>query len=780
MNRQLIILCASLFLIISISLNAQVIVKGTVVDNQTKEPVAGATILVVGTNLNTTTNDQGDFLLKSQNQINKIKITRIGYRTQEINIKNSGKSLYILLVSSPVKLTGVEVVGSNQLLRAQSIGVLTKQDLNRFSGLSLESSINNIPGVFMQTRTPWGGARVTIRGYYPSTSGNSPNSNGLGYQVFLNNIPITDATGATVLDNIDFSSLGSVEVIKGPSSSLYGSFIGGAVNLTTAKPLQNQSSFEEQVIGGSDGLFRTNTTLMSSGTSSSLVLNYGHQTYDSFRQHSASKKDFVRLSGNFQVGNDQTLSTYFSYDKSYEELAGEIDSADFYNRLPVSNPLYLANDSHIFIHKFLTGVTDNYHINDYFNNTTTLFGSGFTSNQPFAHGFTDVNQFNFGARTLFDYTAQTESVGINGKLGGMFQRSNLTSNGVFIIPAPPFPERPSDQENYAMNLSVFTEWNFALPMQFNITVGASFNKDEFGIRNMLRNNQVYDTTNLAVKSFNPVFTPRISFSKVFSNMVSVYASISSGFTPPLLSDAIATDGTIDLSLKPERAIQYEIGTKGNLLNEKLAYQLSLFDLENTNKLVRETSNSISYTTNAGKQRNQGLELSLNYLAVDNPVQTISLVRPWISYTYSNFKYINFKSSNNAGAVDFSGNYVARVPKNMLNVGLDVETNLGIYLYGTYQYVDKVPVTYDNSTYVKAYSLLSVKVGYKEKLGDHFLLNLFAGGDNLLNSTYYTFLFVGPNIKGLEQAKDGGTGDGYIIPGNYKSTFYGNISLSYMF
>ena len=778
--QKYIMLCASLFLIVQVSLLAQVKITGTIVDSQSKDPVMGASILDERSGLSATTDENGKFSIISNQKNIKLKITRIGYLTKVVSAVNSVKALYILLTPSPVQLTGVEVVGNNKLLRAQSIGVLTKQDLNRFSGLSLKSSLNNIPGIFMQSRTPWGGARITIRGYYPSTSGNSPNSNGLGYQVFLNNIPITDAAGTTVLDNIDFTSLGNVEVIKGPSSSIYGSFIGGAVNLTTAKPVSNQSRFEEQVIGGSDGLFRTNSTIQRAGTSSSLVLNYGHQTYDSFRPHSASKKDFVRFNGDFHVSSDQTLSTYFSYVRSYEELAGEIDSSDFYNCLPVSNPLYIANNSHIFIKKFLTGITDNYHINENFNNKTTLFGSGFTSNQPFAHGFTDVNQFNFGARTLFNYAVQTGDVGINGTLGGMFQQSNLTSNGVFIIPAPPFPERPSDQENYAMNFSVFTEWSFALPMQFNITVGASLNKNEFGIRNMLRNNQVYDTTNLAIKSFNPVFTPRISVSKVFNNMVSVYASVSSGYTPPLLSDAVANDGTENLSLKPERAVQYEIGSKGNLFNEKFAYQFSLFDLENTNKLIRQTSNSVTFTTNAGKQRNEGLELSLNYLVINNPVKALSLLRPWISYMYSNFKYIDFKSSNNAGAIDYSGNFVARVPKNALNAGLDVKTNFGIYLYGTYQFVDKVPVTFDNSTFAKSYSLLSAKVGYEKNLSAHFNINIFAGGDNLLGSTYYTFLFIGPNIKGLEQAKDGGTGDGYIIPGNYKATFYGNMTLSYMF
>ena len=45
------------------------------------------------------------------------------------------------------------------------------------------------------------------------------------------------------------------------------------------------------------------------------------------------------------------------------------------------------------------------------------------------------------------------------------------------------------------------------------------------------------------------------------------------------------------------------------------------------------------------------------------------------------------------------------------------------------------------------------------------------------STYYTFLFVGPNYKGLAQGPDGGTGDGYILPGNPNAQYYAGVSLS---
>jgi iron complex outermembrane recepter protein len=781
MKKHTLLIMILLVFFVSV-IKAQVSVTGIIVDKQTLEPIAGVTIIIKGTSTIATTNDYGKFKFLANSNSFIITLKRIGYIGKDVSLIEASKPLYILLSPSPVELTGVQVVGNNQILSSQSLGILTQRDLERSSGLSLENSINMLPGIFMQSRTPWGGARITIRGYYPSTSGNSPNSNGLGYQVFLNNIPITDATGSTVFDDIDFGSLGNVEIIKGPSSSLYGSFIGGTILSTTKRPAPNKTSIQQQTIGGSNGLFRSNTAIQSSEENSDIVVNYGHQTYNSFRPHSASRKDFLRLTGDFEAGSNQTISTYFGYNRSFEELAGEIDSDELYDRQPVSNAAYLANDSHIKIQSFRLGVTDFYRFNESLNNQTTVFGSGKISNQPFAHGFTNVNQLNYGVRTAFNFVSQGENIGINGTLGGMFQHSNLTSNGVFIIPIPSRPQRPSDQENYALNYYLFTEWNLALPMGFNVTAGASLNKNEFGIMNMLKNNQVNDTTQLVVNAFDPVVTPRIAVSKVFSEEASIYVSISTGYAPPLLSDAIASDGSIDTDLKPERAIQYELGSKGNLFNGKLAYQLALFDLENTDKLVRETSNSVTFTTNAGKQQNRGVELSLSYLLLNDPMQTISILRPWISYTYSNFKYSDFKSDNNnsPSTVDFSGNKVARVPDNMISAGVDLTTNCGLYFYGTYQYIGKVPVTFDNSTFLKSYNLLNAKIGFQREFAEHFMFDISAGGDNLTGSTYYAFVFTGPNIKGLTLEKDGGTGDGYIIPAPYKATFYGNLALSYAF
>ena len=500
-------------------------------------------------------------------------------------------------------------------------------------GSTWPSAINTLPGVFMQSRTPFGGMHIDIRGYYPSVSGNSPNSNGMGANVFINGIPVTDASGTTVLDDIDFNSLGQVQIIKGPASSLYGGAIGGTVLMNTLRPTANQTSAGFEYLGGGDGLLRTNTSLTqgSQCANSDYVVNYGEQQYNSWRPHSDSRKSYLRATGDYQVDTHNTVSAFFSYDKSYEELAGEIDSTDFYSRNPVSDANYLANNSHIQLTSFFTGVADNYRINEHFSNTTSVFGSGRFANQPFAHGYTDATQFNFGARTAFGYTGKAGTVGIDGTLGMMAQRSQVTSNGVFIVPAPPYPERPSASENFAVNSYIFTEWKFSFQHQFTVTAGGSLINNSFGVQNLLKSSQLFDTTVVQTKSFDAVFAPRIEATKGLGKNALVYASISTGYTPPLLSNVVASDGSVNLGLKPEHAVQYEVGVQGTLM-KRLSGQLALFDLDNTDKLVNETINTITSTTNVGEQRNEGAELSLSWLAISDTAQMLSLVRPWLSYT----------------------------------------------------------------------------------------------------------------------------------------------------
>ena len=774
-------------------------VAGIITDGFTHKPITGVSITPEnGTAV--TSDSAGKFELPCSGK-SSLTVRFRGYEDIHANITNCSKTLNLEMVPSSVQLNEVQINGwstdrgNNQLYQPQSIGVLTGADLNRGTGLGLVDAIDMIPGVNMETRSAFGSQKIIIRGYYGGGSGANSlpsfNTNGLGYQVNINNIPITDATGTTIMDDIDFATLGKVEVIKGPQSTLYGSGIGGVVNLYTQRATPNTTEISQGAMGGSYGLYRTNTMVSSAGSNYDVTIDYGHQNYNGFRPNDASKKDFLTFTGNY-YGNKQTLSTYFSYSNSYEQLGGEQDSAEFYSHSTnIVVPTYLTNNSHIAIENFRGGVTDVFKFNKYFSNQTTLFASGHNEDMPFAKGVTDYSNLNFGARTGFIYDQQFNTVGVHGIVGTSFIRSSQTTTGVSFGSA-------SNMLSKAWSSSTFTEWKVTLPLQFIIKAGVSANIYKYTNQNYDSTNHLFsaDTstgrpTNVNVgyfgsptfsKQFAPAITPSISIEKVFKENASVYANVSFGYTPPSINSMLVTAPTgtkLDTSLKPEKAIQYEIGTKGSFVHKKLSYQAALFYLDVANKLITEqAAGGYTFVANAGEQRDMGVELSLSYAIIENHNTPVSLLRPFISYTYSYFTYHNFSdyaqinAARKDSVVNFSGKRVAGVAPNRFNAGLDFALKYGVYLNVTYQYFDKTPYTFDNLHYAKAYNLLNAKIGYHGLFFKHLGVDVYAGVDNILSNTYYTGVFVGESLYQL--------GDGAFLPAPYKPTFYGGGTISYRF
>jgi len=795
-NIKRISFIAIILLFSSLYASAQNTIKGVVQDRETLEPVYGVVVSVPHSASSVTTDNKGRYEISLPSGSDSLTFRFLGFKTQTIFIGDKTQN-YTVMLEVDNTLSTVEITANKP---GNPVSTLTSTELNRSSGLSLQDALNAVPGVNMQSRTPWGGQHIILRGYYPSADNgrtNGENFNGLVYQLYINNIPITDAIGNTVMDDIDFTTLGRVDILKGPSP-LFGSYIAGSVNLYTQKPTPNETSLSEQLIVGSYGLLRSNTTFQTSDSKTDIWVNYGHQSYGGFRDHDSSHKDFMTLAGDYHSSSKNTVSAYFSYNHSVEQLAGEIDSADFYKRNPLSDSNYVKNNSRVDIWSYRAGITDKYQFNNHFGNQTTVFVTGSNLSQYFAHGYSLNNINSEGARTAFTYEGGTQALFINGTLGASYIRSNQTAQGNFIPPfvmSPFTPTSPSlsytDAYNTAMSSNIFTQWTLSLPSRLSLTVGASLNFNQFTTQNLIYKGAtsiIFLNDPILTRNFDPAFNPSICLTKVFNNHISVYASVSQGYAPPTLSEMTNTAGKVDSALNPEKATQFELGTRGSL--GKLNYQLALYDLDITNRLIQETSNAISSYVNAGEQRNLGAELSLSYNIIDNKNGAISLVRPWLSYTYDKATYVDFKNhvkskkGNDSIANDYSGNQVAGIAPNVFNIGVDVATKIGFYLSATYNYTDKAPVTFDNYHYMSAFSLLNGRIGYKKDLGKHISIDVFAGANNLLGSTYYSFIFVGQNIGELAQGTDtyvkGGGGDGYILPAPYAATFYGGFSFKYKF
>jgi iron complex outermembrane receptor protein len=230
MIKPLFTLLISLSLFSNVNI-AQKTMKGKVTDATFKSPLSGATIYFEnnsGKTIKTTTDIAGNFIYDCSKGSFFI-VSHVGYESKRIEMKNCDESILVNLFQKVGTLGEVEVTAtSNQnksiLYQPVSITKLTPLELKRGNGLFLSDAINsNVPGVTMQSRSVAGGQQFNIRGYGNGSGGTSrinSNFDGQGYKVYFNGIPITDAEGITVMDDIDFGSVGNVEITQGPAGTL--------------------------------------------------------------------------------------------------------------------------------------------------------------------------------------------------------------------------------------------------------------------------------------------------------------------------------------------------------------------------------------------------------------------------------------------------------------------------------------------------------------------------------------------------------------------------------
>ncbi|MCX6208191.1 MAG: TonB-dependent receptor [Bacteroidetes bacterium] len=712
-----------------------------------------------------------------------------------------------------VEVTATSAQNKSILHQPVSITKLGVTELKRGTGLTLDDVINtSVPGVTMQRRTIGAGQQFNIRGYGNGTRGTrgvNSNFDGQGYKVYLNDIPVTDAEGITLMDDIDFGSIGNVEIVKGAAGTLYGLAIAGAVNLKTVKATKGQTTIGQDVLFGNYGLQRYTTHVALGSEKSSVLINYGSQKSDGYMLHTASDKKFGNFVGNFTPNTKQTINTYFGYSNSYDERGGELTLAQYNADDYSGNIDYIKRNAHSNVISVRLGVGHTYQFNSNISNTTTVFGTGLNSNVSSAGGWTDKGALNAGVRSSF---ATKFSLGKKATLTGLtgvetqYQRANTigysmkqnpfdtTTNG-WSIGKPYWVVNAATSNVYTVTstTSFFHEWTLELPKDSSFTAGIGISRmrilldDRFNAATATKPS-LYDTT------YKSMVSPHLAINKVVNKNMSVYASWSTGYkapvssyffiTTPIVGSANPATGRVNETLKPEYAEQVEIGTKGSLLNSKLNFQLAWYSAIIKDKMttvavpLNNTTTAYSYVTNGGSQQQNGIEALIKYDAIKRTKGCFSSFVPFISFTYSDHKYKNFiyktgSTTSNISSIDYSGLNVFGTPKINVGLGFDAALKCGVYFNATHLYRDGVNIGFENVAGTNvlrqstSYNIVNGKIGYRKSIGKHFDIDAYFGADNITGVKYPLMIFA-------NQLPDA------YLPAAPKALTYGGASLKYNF
>ncbi len=138
-----------------------------------------------------------------------------------------------------VKLEAVEVSAtkiSNSLLEStwsvSKLDFKSKQD--QMQQLSFSEYVQGVPGLFaLNTNNFSQDLRISIRGF------GARSAFGIrGIKILVDGIPETTPDGQGQIDNLSLGSISSVEVIRGPSSLLYGNASGGVISIQTTSDIK--------------------------------------------------------------------------------------------------------------------------------------------------------------------------------------------------------------------------------------------------------------------------------------------------------------------------------------------------------------------------------------------------------------------------------------------------------------------------------------------------------------------------------------------------------------
>lgn len=218
------------------------VLRGNVYDKATKEPVPFANVVVKGTALGSTTDFKGEFTIpKVPEGVYTLVVSIVGYHPTELEgvnvLPDETTSISVAMVLAPVQLSEVQVYGAS--LRKEriteapaAVSVLEAKDFK------LNGAHNQLPKL-LETEPGVDIAQSGLYDFNVNTRGFNSSLN-RRLQVLLDGRDLAIAfLGAQEWNgmSVPVEDLGRMELVRGPSSALYGAnAFNGVINIQTPRP----------------------------------------------------------------------------------------------------------------------------------------------------------------------------------------------------------------------------------------------------------------------------------------------------------------------------------------------------------------------------------------------------------------------------------------------------------------------------------------------------------------------------------------------------------------
>ncbi|HSI71488.1 MAG TPA: TonB-dependent receptor [Gillisia sp.] len=741
-------------------------IKGIVIDASTAFPVENVNIFIAETGNATATNTAGEFLLQVGQLPVTLEISAVGYDNERVVVNPSDQSLTIYI--SPVAEGLSEVIIRSTLMPAElrkipaAVSVISTEDLNRIDQTNFAQAFNNVPGVYVN-QGALNTTKLNIRGI-GARSQYSTNR----IQAYFDGIPLTSAEGELTLDDIDPESLGGVEIIKGPNSSIYGAGLGGVINLYSKEAGANETRGQVKSLFGSYNM-RKQTVTASHGTSnSSLFINYNDLKTDGYRENGEYSRQSALANASLTTAGGNTLSLLANFTGLNEYIPSSINEDDFLNDPTTAAFTWGAARGYESYDRGMLGASYLHNFSEDFTNQTSVFLNFRDAYEPRPFDILKEERVAAGARTRFNLDTSILDIPSQVSFGAEYYRE-WYETGTFENLYQEFENRGSvlgvrlsNNEQDRNYVNFFSQLRMEITSRLILEAGLNLNSTQYSLTDLFVQNEIDQTGDYR---FDTILSPRLGASYEVGRSKNFYASISHGFSTPTVAETLTPDGQINTSLEPEKGFNYEVGFKGNWLNNSLYTEIAVYSIRINDLLVAQRVAEDRYVgINAGRTHHNGAEMLISYSI--QPLRGLQL-RPYVNAAFNFFEFEEFQDREN----DFSGNKLPGVPEYTVNLGLDAEYS-NFRFFSNLLAVGEIPLNDENNAFTDPYRVVNLKAIYDLPLFKNLDLNLSAGVNNVFDEHYAASVL--PNAVGF-----GGAAPRFFYPGNARNYFAG-VGLNYVF
>ena len=604
--------------------------------------------------------------------------------------------------------------------------------------INLSETLVRVPGIVTFNRQNYAqDLQISSRGFGArSTFGVR------GVRLFQDEIPVTMPDGQGQTGSFNLFSAESIEILRGPFSTLYGNASGGVIAVTTEDG-RVPPSISANASFGSYGSHAWGLKASGRMGQAGYVIANNHFDTDGYRDHSAATRDVVNAKLTVGFGAATKLTVLAGTQDQYRTLDPlGLTRAQWEANPRQVDPVAITFDTNKTIRQQQGGATLEHRLAE----STVVRATGYAGQRRIRQylalagagptssgGVVDLDRAFHGGALRITHSMQAFGRPLTLIAGAEFDRQDerrrgfVNNNGTLGD-----PRRDEDDKVTAIDGFAQIEW---LPIDaLSLTAGVRRSDVRFVSDDHYINAQNPDDSGR--RDFNET-TPVLGVVWHVTPDLNAYGSYGHGYETPTFAEmAYRTGGTgLNFALNPATSKAAEIGIK-LLLRRAHRLNVAAFAIDTEDEIVTDTNvGGRTIFRNAGSTRRRGVEAAWD-------ANWAAGLTSRFAYTYLRATFDEaFRSGNDTVA---AGSRMPGVPATTAygelawsppGVGLKPQAALEVV------HVDRIWVNDRNSDAAPSYTIANVRVGVERQFGA-FTLKGFARLNNVADRRYAGSVIVG--------------------------------------